>query len=86
MLKGLQTYTGITNPENIVLSLYPNPVSDKLIIVLKEACNIGIYNVMGQMLLNKTLTQGINVLDLSSINKDIYFARIGGTTIKLIKK
>ena len=86
MLKGLQTYTGITNPENIVLSLYPNPVSDKLIIVLKEACNIGIYNVMGQMLLNKTLTQGINVLDLSTINKDIYFARIGGTTIKLIKK
>ena len=86
MLKGLQTYTGITNPENVVLSLYPNPVSDKLIIVLKEACNIGIYNVMGQMLLNKTLTQGINVLDLSSINKDIYFARIGGTTIKLIKK
>jgi predicted RecA/RadA family phage recombinase len=86
VLKGLQSYTGITNPENVVLSLYPNPVSDKLIVILKEAGNISIYNVMGQMLLNKKLNQGINVLDLSAINKDIYFARIGGTTIKLMKK
>lgn len=86
MLKGLQSYTGINNPKNVVINLYPNPVSDNLIIILSEAENVSIYNVMGQMILNKRLTQGINVLDLSSMNKDIYFARIGGTTVKLIKK
>jgi predicted RecA/RadA family phage recombinase len=86
ILKGLQSYTGITNPEDVVQSIYPNPVSDNLIIVLKEAENVGIYNTLGQLLINKRLNQGINVLDLSTMNKSIYFVRIGETTIKLIKK
>jgi hypothetical protein len=86
MLKGLQINAGITYPENGVLNLYPNPVSDNLIIELKAAGSVGIYNTMGQLILNKTLTQGVNVLDVSKINKGIYFVRIGGSSVKLMKK
>jgi hypothetical protein len=86
MLKGLQINTGITNPENEVVSLYPNPVSDKLFITLNEVENLDVYDVMGQLVLTKRLNQGINELDLSTMNKNIYFARVGNTMVKLIKK
>jgi len=86
MLKGLQTDTGISQAEGVVLRIYPNPVSDNLIVILKAAEKVNIYNALGQLILNQSLKQDINVLDFSTINKGIYFAKIGKTTIKLIKK
>jgi len=61
-------------------------VSDNLIVILKAAEKVNIYNALGQLILNQSLKQDINVLDFSTINKGIYFAKIGKTTIKLIKK
>jgi len=86
MLKGLQTDTGFSQAEGVVLTIYPNPVTDNLIIVLKVAEKVNIYNAMGQLIINQSLKQDINILNLSTIKKGLYFAKIGDTTIKLIKK
>lgn len=86
LLRSPQTNTDISNTEDILLSIYPNPLVDKLIITLKESENVAIYNPMGQLLLLKSLKSSINILDLSTINKGVYFAKIGKTTIKVIKK
>ena len=86
MLKGLQTDTGLSQADGVVLTIYPNPVTDNLIIVLKTAERVNIYNTMGQLILNQSLKPDINIVDFSTYHKGIYFAKIGETTIKLIKK
>ena len=86
VLKGLQTNTGTTNVEDIVISIYPNPVVDNLILTLKEDAKADLYNTVGQMLLNLNLKSGNNVVNLSTINRGVYFVKIGKSNIKVIKK
>jgi len=86
ILKSSEEKTAISRIENNVLDFYPNPVEDKLIINVKENEQLNIYSAVGQLLLNQYLNSGVNILDVSTINKGIYFAKIGNSTIRMIKK
>jgi len=86
LLKSTQTETGTVNLKNEAFDIYPNPVTDHLIITMKSGEMISLYNSMGQLRLNQRLNAGINVLDVSTLNKGVYFAKIGKTTMKVIKK
>ena len=86
MLKS--SLTDITTPytEDIGLTIYPNPVVNELIVTLKVSDRIDIYNSMGQLMLRKDLNQGLNRVDVSSLLKGVYVAKIGKSTLKVTKK
>ena len=86
LLKSSQTETGIVNPEDIVLNVYPNPVMNKLTITLAVNERITIYSTMGELLIQQNLIAGDNTIDLSAVNKGVYVAKIGKTTFKVIKR
>ena len=85
MLKSTDEITGITLPEITAVSLFPNPVKDKLTVSVVQEDVISIYNLNGQLNFHDKLNRGINTLDLSDIASGIYIARIGGKSFKLIK-
>jgi hypothetical protein len=86
MLKSVLESTDIPERENKLLTIYPNPIVDILNIELNNNSEITIFNTMGQLLIQKQLNAGTNVLNLSSLNKGLFFVKIGDKTIKLIKE
>ena len=79
---------GIDDPKTSLVSLYPNPVSDRLYVNSKEEFSVIIFDLFGkQILKTKTSTQGI---DVSYLANGTYIVRLENNkqvqTLKLIKK
>jgi hypothetical protein len=81
--------SNVPMPNNV--NLYPNPVSDILHISLDghEACEVKIYNALGQLTFQKNTIDQHTKLDLSHLQKGIYFVELrtdtGCFTKKMIK-
>ncbi|SKA32793.1 Por secretion system C-terminal sorting domain-containing protein [Chitinophaga eiseniae] len=73
------------------ISIFPNPVTDKLYIQTPTKVVIDICSVVGKRLLRRTLQQGLNVLGLDGLSSGIYLltltdnkgSRLGSTRISL---
>ena len=66
------------------ISIYPNPVDDKLFIQgLSGVSDISIYDVLGKLVLSKTNTSEI---DLTNLKKGIYLIKIKDQQKEIIKK
>ncbi len=67
-------FTGVktlTNSND--LSIYPNPTSGLLNITTTAAtATIEVYNLMGQNVMSKTLTNGTNTIDISNLSNGVY--------------
>ncbi len=85
ILKSPEEKTGFEQIEEMVLNFYPNPVTDQLIVNVKDNVQMYIYNTVGQLLQNRNLYSGVNILDVSTLSKGVYFAKIGNNTIKMTK-
>ena len=83
---------GIDNADNIPFKHYYNSNSKEL--TLKSSSlpmdNIALYNILGQNVLNKTLSQTEETIDLSTLNKGIYIGQVSFDnvvkTIKFVKQ
>ena len=64
----------------------PNPVTTTLTVTLPTAQKVHIYNVMGQEVSSRQLYEGSNAVDMSSMEKGVYFFRLDQTTVKVIKR
>jgi len=63
------------------LKIFPNPASSQLSIESvsfknAEEMSISIYNVQGQLMLNKSIKQATTIIDISSYAKGIYFVHV----------
>jgi len=60
------------------VSAYPNPVKNYLTLKFEEPLNgyIEVYNILGERVFHKNVSQTINNIDLSNILKGIYFIQI----------
>jgi hypothetical protein len=72
----------------IEVTVYPNPVAEKLYIKLQPnniITSVTLYNINGQKILESTA----NTLDTSTLGNGVYFATIltnnGSTTKKIVK-
>ena len=65
--------------------LLKNPVDDVLIVALQEQQELLIYNVLGQHILTKQATEGINKVDCSHLPKGIYLIVSKHGKVKFIK-
>ena len=68
--------------ENV--AIYPNPTTGNLFIESEKQISIAIYNQLGQLLLNKQITESKTQIDLSSFSKGLYFIKINdGEKVKV---
>ena len=74
------------NVGNTEMSIYPNPVSDRLNISLSRDEDVVIYNNMGQSIKSFRGHVGINTFSVSELNSGIYFISAGSATQKFIVK
>ena len=85
---------GINDPRPSQLSLYPNPVIDKITISTPTTPNkntfLTIYDINGQALLSRQLTEQQTVVDVSGLVRGVYFVRVNNDKIvqvgKLVKQ
>lgn len=66
------------------LKFYPNPTNGKFIIDSESQTQILITNFLGQLVCIKKIEAGKNEIDLTDLNKGIYFVRSGDATFKLV--
>ena len=73
-----------------VFSMYPNPVSDELIIDFNEEASYSIVNLNGQILNSGKINQKGNTINVNRLSSGVYFVRVktdkGIITKKLIKQ
>lgn len=70
-----------------VISIYPNPATDKILISANNEANsmIEIFSPIGQLVMKSTLDEnGTKTIDISSFTKGIYLIKVGKTASKII--
>ena len=82
---------GLSISKNIqkVISLYPNPLKDRLYIRgVQKSETASIYDITGKKVLQPSFEneQEIQVIDTSFLESGLYFLKIGTTEIKFIKE
>jgi len=66
---------------------YPNPVStSKLNFTINKSTRIQIYDILGKLIITKTVTPNKNWLDISNLNKGIYLVKMTINKQTTIKK
>jgi hypothetical protein len=66
------------------ISIYPNPVVDKLFIQgLSDASKVSIYNILGKLVLSKIT---LNAIDVAHLQSGMYIVKIVGGEKEIVKK
>ncbi len=68
-----------------VVTLYPNPVKDRLTVKAENLQSVEVYNLVGQ----QVVTSSASVIDFSDLNEGVYFVRVtadGKTITKRVVK
>ena len=68
------------------IKLYPNPTSGLVNIDLTENADLMLVDMVGKVVMNKNLTSGNNTIQLDSLPKGVYFAKIKGQNIDTVEK
>lgn len=72
--------------------IYPNPANDKLTIDItdKQDLNLSIYNIIGELVLQREIINNRNEVDISSLSAGMYIIRITSSSLtvqhKMIKE
>ena len=76
----------IINPKSQLI-VYPNPLSNQLIVETSnsETLPFTIYTLQGKLTLKGLMEQGVNTINITTMNPGIYFLKIKNKTIKIIK-
>lgn len=82
--------TGIEETVASLINVYPNPVSDRVTINSYESGFIQVTDVNGRRVFGQNTLSGSSNVDLSSLEKGLYFIKFTGTdsrmqTIKIVK-
>lgn len=82
--------TGISNVSNEVsFSAYPNPTRSTLTVQLgklDQGTTLSLTNVLGQTLINRSVTELQNHIDLSALNDGVYFIEVKRGDKKAVKQ
>ena len=70
-----------------LFDLYPNPTSGSVYVqVSSDETKLLVYNQLGSLLLEKTVTNGLHSIDLSAFSNGIYFIKALNGTRGLVQK
>jgi hypothetical protein len=76
---GPQSVLNLTDGTQV--SLYPNPTSAQLNLVVSEAIQVKMFDQTGRVVLNQTVLAGVQTLNVSNIAPGIYTLHSAGTHI-----
>ena len=79
-----QYYDFINEVADIEFDIYPNPFDNQLIIVKEGSISVDVFNALGQKIMSVE-AQNELVLNTSEWGKGIYFVKVNGNTIKVLK-
>lgn len=69
------------------ISVYPNPVNQKLTLLLKQTKQkVELYNSLGVLVFSDELDYSNSEIDMSNLKSGIYFLKVGDSTQKIIKE
>lgn len=78
---------GILEVSEMNISIYPNPASTILNVIVEMDTDLMVYDIQGRLIINKThLDAGNNKLDVSNLITGIYFVRISSEANSIIKR
>lgn len=74
----------VVEVEEDLMGVYPNPFDNQLIIKMEGEINVEIYNSLGQKITSAEAQDEIK-LDTSSWDNGVYFVKVNGKTVKVLK-
>jgi hypothetical protein len=80
---------GIGEPEDMRgLKIYPNPVKDQLFIETGESrgLNLSIFNLPGELIMQKSLPGEVNEIDLGSLPRGMYILQLTAPDRNICRK
>lgn len=79
--------TAVRHEQAINVTVYPNPVRDKLNLILPGSqVTISLYNCTGQRLLHQVENAASTTIDMANYRQGIYFVKIAGQHETIVKK
>jgi len=78
--------TDITEVAEAGFKAYPNPTNDMLYFNAETSSNITLYSSTGKTIMSFNLDKGINSIDLSSLPKGIYYAKMISNSLNTTEK
>lgn len=78
-------FVGLTQNEQDVFSVYPNPTSDGFYIKGISQGEVSIYSISGQLILQDTFEASTKI-DLSQIESGVYLVRVEGKGVAFVSK
>ncbi|MEW6469382.1 MAG: C25 family cysteine peptidase [Bacteroidota bacterium] len=80
-------FTGMESAADAAFLIYPNPAQDVLNVIASDAqSTMSLYNMVGEVLISASLTQGTNAIDLSALPAGLYTVRMEGGAGTFSKK
>ena len=72
---------------SLSIAVYPNPAENEIHLANVEfdKANIEIFSSIGKLVL-KSQVNGAEPIDISSLSSGIYFLKVNGQTVKIIKR
>jgi hypothetical protein len=75
--------TGITELETAMVAIYPNPVTDNIIISLRENITHAVftlYDMQGKMLIRQTISNDKDIIPLNDLSTGLYIYNVSTAT------
>jgi len=71
-------HVNVTETNDIVSNIYPNPAKDNIIINLKnnESANISLFNILGQEVISTISNDNQTTIDVSDLNRGLYIVKV----------
>ncbi|MBS4062745.1 MAG: T9SS type A sorting domain-containing protein [Bacteroidetes bacterium] len=80
------TGVGIEENESALLSVYPNPVMDKMILKYegKQQENAFLFDISGKKIADFLVIPGANNIDVSNLSNGVYFIKLNEKSLKIV--
>ncbi len=77
--------SGINSSNNKTLLLYPNPSSRYIHLTAAKSCSYNIYNLTGALVQEGVLSEGLNTINIESLNNGVYIIKVDTSRTFIIK-
>ena len=71
---------------NSIATLYPNPTTGQLMVEMEGLTEVEVYNLVGQCLLRKTVTESIVTIDMNALQNGVYIVKVSSNSGSVMQK
>lgn len=82
----VEVTVSVNENNEVAFVVYPNPAENYVMIESIKEAEVRIYSINGQMVSEQTISEGVNTIDISSLNAGMYFMNVNNTMVKIVKK